>query len=64
MLETLMDDDEATAQVQRLKIHMLNIPLKCMWIEKFSCEKTLLFERTLEIIYTNSLQLFHILLRS
>ena len=38
--------------------------LKCMCIKKFSCKKTLLFERTLEIIYTNSLQLFHILLRS
>ena len=29
--------------------------LKCMCIEKFSCKKTLLFEGTLEIIYTNSL---------
>ena len=36
-----------------------------MCIEKFSSKKkTLLFERTLEIIYANSLQLSHILLRS
>ena len=31
-----------------------------MCIEKFSCKKIPLFERTLEIIDTNSLQLFHI----
>ena len=37
------------------------VMLKCVCIEKFSCKKTLLFERTLEIIYTNSLQLFRII---
>ena len=55
-------------RIQRLQIFKIPIDvirtLKCMCIEKFSCKKTLLFERTLEIIYTNSLQLFHILLRS
>ena len=49
-------------EIKRCDFHNRN--LKCMCIEKFSCRKTLLFERTLEIIYTKSLQLFHILLRS
>ena len=42
---------------------LTHLMLKCICIEKFSCEQTLLFERTLEIILTNYLQLFHILLR-